>query len=722
MKTIVLFYLKKERLKFTLVQLLSICSFLFSAKSFSQSVDVWLTKGDQTVRLEQQPSIVLENISADSPTISIDDNFNGQTIDGFGFMLTQGSAEVISGLDEDIQDTLLEELFNPVSGNGISVLRISIGASDLSNSVYTFNETDGDVSMDNFSLNGPDKIYLIPILKKILLINPNIKILATPWTPPTWMKNNNTWIGGRLETQYYAAYASYFVKYLEAMDEEGITIWAITPQNEPENGNNEPSLLMNSGEQKDFINNHLGPAIENSGFTPKIIAFDHNCDNTQYPIDVLNNSSFVDGAAFHLYAGDISALSTVRNQTGKNVYFTEQFTSSNGDFNNDFGFHMENVVIGSLKNWSKTVIEWNLATDINFGPRTPGGCSECLGGITINSNSSFTRNVSYYIVSQLSGFVQPGAIRLGSDDQILNVAFKNPDDSRVLLVYNLNDSNREVDVNWGGNSFQYTIPARSAITFKWNQDIVISDPIIPDGTYRVLSSVHNEVFTTSTTGEFDVFMAQSDNSNEQAWEFTHQGSDVYTIRNIESGNYLGIKDNWCDRFGDVQARFQSSDTNIRFKIIEGENADSYVFQLAFTSNCTGESMNNPIKAIDIQDGAAGGQLQTFDTDVSNQNQQFKFEEIQTLNTVNLNDLNTHFSIFPNPVADKMSIAIKDLNKAIKVELIDMSGKILSVKNVNPGTNRLEVNCKNFTEGIYFVRLMLNENKVITTRKVIINKK
>ena len=163
------------------------------------------------------------------------------------------------------------------------------------------------------------------------------------------MKSNGTWIGGSLNPTYYSAYSQYFVKYLQEMDANGITIWGITPQNEPENPWNEPSMVMNSVQQTNFINDHLGPAIATSGYSPKIIAFDHNCDNTSYPIDVLNNSSYVDGAAFHMYAGNISALSTVRNATGKNVYFTEQYTDVNGDFNGDLGWHMENVVIGSLQ-------------------------------------------------------------------------------------------------------------------------------------------------------------------------------------------------------------------------------------------------------------------------------------------------------------------------------------------------------------------------------------
>ncbi|MEH0153304.1 carbohydrate-binding protein [Limibacter armeniacum] len=442
-----------------------------TVNNYAQTVSVWLTKADQSAKLQQQGAISFTaNSGSSANTITLDEQTTYQTIEGFGFALTQGSAQALSTLNSSTRSALLNELFNPTSGNAISIVRISIGASDLSNSVYTYNENSGDVNMNNFSLAGPDQDYLIPILQQILSINPSIKVLATPWTAPTWMKTNGTWIGGSLNSAYYGAYANYFVKYLDAMAALGINVWAITPQNEPENPYNEPSMLMNSTEQKSFINGHLGPAIAASGHGTKIIAFDHNCDNTAYPIDVLNGSSYVDGAAFHLYAGNISAMSTVRNQTGKNVYFTEQFTSSNGSFGGDLGWHMNNVVIGSLRNWSKSVIEWNLANNSSLGPKTPGGCSECLGAITVNGSSSFTRNVSYYIISQVSKFVQPGAVRFATNtpSTLANVAMKNPDGSKVLLVHNTGGGAITFKVVSGSDAFSYTLDGGAVVTFKWS--------------------------------------------------------------------------------------------------------------------------------------------------------------------------------------------------------------------------------------------------------------
>jgi glucosylceramidase len=439
----------------------------------AQSVTPWLTTGSKSLLLQAQtPLNFAATTGLASTTINITPSTTYQTMDGFGFCFTEGSAEVISTLSTIQQEALLTELFDKTTGLGISVLRISIGASDLSSSDYSYNETAGDVNMVNFSLAGPDLTYLIPILKRALAINPDIKILATPWTAPRWMKTNNAWIGGSLNTAYYAAYANYFVKYIDAMKLQGINIWAITAQNEPENGGNEPSLLMNSTEQKNFINYNLGPAMTTAGYSNvKIIAFDHNCDNTTYPIDVCNNSSFVDGAAFHLYAGIISALTTVKNATGKNIYFTEQYTGSTGSFSGDLGWHLQNVVIGSGNNWAKTIIEWNLANNASIGPHTTGGCSTCLGAITINNSSSYTRNVSYYIIGQISKFVKAGAVRIGSTitgSNISATAYKNPDETISAVTYNGSSASQTIKIVWNSQSILFTIPGASAATFVWN--------------------------------------------------------------------------------------------------------------------------------------------------------------------------------------------------------------------------------------------------------------
>ncbi|WP_243349314.1 glycoside hydrolase family 30 beta sandwich domain-containing protein [Parabacteroides sp. FAFU027] len=443
----------------------------FASGAMSQTVTPWLTTGSKTLLLQKQSSVVFGTTSTSTNSITIDPSIAYQTMDGLGFTLTEGSAEVISSLSESLQIQLLNELFNKTTGIGISAIRISIGASDLSSSDYSYNESSGDVNMMNFSLVGADQTYLIPIIKKILAINPDMKILATPWTALRWMKSNTSWIGGTLNNSYYSSYARYFVKYLDAMSAQGIKIWAITPQNEPLNQSNDPSMGMSSTEQKNFINNNLGPALLAAGYSNvKIIAYDHNCDNTTYPIDVCNNSSYVDGAVFHLYAGNISALTTVKNATNKNVYFTEQYSASTGSFSGDLGWHIKNVVIGGANNWAKAIFEWNLANNSSYGPHTSGGCTTCMGAVTING-STIVRNVAYYIIGQASKFVQSGAARINTTSSNSNVsvtAFKNSDGTIAVITFNSASSDQNVKLTCNGKSFIYTIPTNSVASFTWS--------------------------------------------------------------------------------------------------------------------------------------------------------------------------------------------------------------------------------------------------------------
>lgn len=400
----------------------------------TNDVDFWLTKADQTAKLEKQITVLGFGTNANIyQNIEVDETQTYQTIDGFGFTLTGGSAQVINSLSPSIKQGLLQELFGTAANSiSISYLRLSIGASDLNAAPFTYDDMPAgqtDMNLNNFSLT-PDMTNLIPLLKEILVINPSIKIMASPWSAPVWMKDNNSFMGGSLQAQYYGVYAQYFVKYIQQMMAQGITINAITPQNEPLHPGNNPSMLMSASEQANFIKNDLGPAFQSANITTKIVIYDHNCDRPDYPIAVLNDAAakqFIDGSAFHLYGGDISALSSVHASfPDKNVYFTEQYTSSAGSFSGDLKWHLKNVIIGSMRNWSKVALEWNLANDASFGPHTIGGCSTCKGAITVNSSDNFERNVGYYIAAHASKFVPPGSIRISSNmsGNLNNVAFK----------------------------------------------------------------------------------------------------------------------------------------------------------------------------------------------------------------------------------------------------------------------------------------------------------
>ncbi|SFO99818.1 glucosylceramidase [Chitinophaga sp. YR627] len=441
----------------------------------STDVLMWLTKGDRSVLLKQQKvNLLFKDTLNVYPTIKVDASQTYQSIDGFGYCLTDGSAMLINTLPADAQDALLKELFLPDTAHlGVSYLRVSIGASDLSVAPFTYNDLPAgqtDVDMTKFSIEKERK-DLLPILKKVVALSPNIKILGSPWSAPSWMKTNNASKGGSLKPEYYAAYARYFVKYIQAMKAEGITIDAITPQNEPLHGGNNPSMVMQANEQADFVKNHLGPAFKAAGLTTKIIVYDHNADKPEYPAAILGDAAaypYVDGSAFHLYGGSITALTQLHDAyPEKNIYFTEQWVGGPGNFGNDLQWHVSTLIVGATRNWSRNVLEWNLAADANYGPHTDGGCTTCLGALTIGSG--VIRNVAYYIIGHASKFVRPGAVRIASNitSQLDNVAFRTPDGKTALIVVNSGSTPQTFNIQYNGKIVTTSLTNGAVATYIW---------------------------------------------------------------------------------------------------------------------------------------------------------------------------------------------------------------------------------------------------------------
>ncbi len=442
----------------------------------TNDMEYWLTKSDQSVLLKKQTiTLSFGTVASSYSYVDVDSTQQYQEVDGFGYTLTGGSATVVNSLNANDKSALLTELFgNNSTSIGISYLRLSIGASDLNATVFSYDDMAAgqtDTSLANFSLN-PDKTDLIPLLKEILTINPSIKIIAAPWSSPVWMKDNNQTAGGSLLPKYYAVYAQYFVKYIQQMKAEGITITAITPQNEPENPNNNPSLVMTADQEANFIKNNLGPAFRSAGINTKIILFDHNCDHPIYPLSILNDAAarpFISGSAFHLYLGEVSALTTVHNAyPDKEIYFTEQYTPNNGDFSADLKWHLKNVMIGTMRNWSRTALEWNLANDPTYGPHTPGGCTTCKGALTIGNNN-ITRNVAYYIIAHASKFVPAGSKRIASNvlGSIENVAFITPAGKKVLIAENDGNNAVTFNIRYKEKWVAVSLDAGAVGTFVW---------------------------------------------------------------------------------------------------------------------------------------------------------------------------------------------------------------------------------------------------------------
>ncbi|MDF9830480.1 glycoside hydrolase family 30 beta sandwich domain-containing protein [Parabacteroides sp. PF5-6] len=437
-------------------------------------MEAWVTEPDRSQLFQQQT----EKISfSDRPTgrggatIVIDESLQMQEIDGFGFALTGGSAELMMLMTPAARTALLKDLFETDgSCAGVSYVRLTIGASDLNSYVFSYNDLktgETDLSLAKFDLV-QDKNDVVPVMKEILAINPDIKILASPWSAPIWMKTNDKVKAGSLKPEYYDVYARYFIKYIQAMKEHGITIDALTIQNEPLNANNTPSMRMSAQEQAIFIKEHLGPQLQKAGLKTKIVLFDHNLDRPDYPLTILSDpdaAKYVDGSGFHHYGGDMSAMTVMHTAyPDKHLYFTEQMVVERpGSPRIEIAAQVKRMIIDVTRNWSRNVILWNFAADPLNDPHTDdGGCSMCQGAVTID-NDKVTKNLAYYVIAHASKFIRPGSVRIGStnpgdmsvalttDEErreivrvatfpnqnvLPNVAFRTPEGKYVLVVAN----------------------------------------------------------------------------------------------------------------------------------------------------------------------------------------------------------------------------------------------------------------------------------------------
>jgi len=443
----------------------------------SAQVELWLTNPDKSALLQRQSALfTFAETTSKHPTIEVDDTKTYQTIDGFGFTLTGGSATHIVRMEPAVRTALLRELFATNGTNiGTSCLRLSIGASDLNERVFSYDDLlagETDPEMKKFDL-GPDRADVIPVLKEILAINPAIKLLGSPWSAPTWMKTTNDTRGGNLRPEFHGAYAKYFVKYVQAMKAEGIRIDIVTVQNEPLHPGNNPSMFMSAQQQAAFIRQNLGPAFAAAKLDTKIICYDHNCDRPDYPLFVLNDpeaAKYVDGSAFHLYAGKIEVLTTVHDaHPDKNVYFTEEWVGAPGNLRKELTWHVRELIIGATRNWSRTVLEWNLASNPRLEPHTDrGGCDRCLGAVTIDGNK-VTRNPAYYIIAHAARFVRPGSARIASNTlpTLPNVAFKTPDGGHVLIVLNNSQERQTFNIRHRGKLVTSVLDRDAVGTFVW---------------------------------------------------------------------------------------------------------------------------------------------------------------------------------------------------------------------------------------------------------------
>jgi glucosylceramidase len=487
----------------TIVTFVTISFTAYSQNTNKLYVESWVTNADRSALFEKQTDSVFFGTSrGGGSTIIIDEGQKYQEIDGFGYAITGGSAELLMRMSQAARKKILNEVFAVNDNNiGVSYLRLSIGSSDLNSFTFSYNdlnENETDFELKKFTLS-QDLKDVVPVMKEILAINPNIKILGSPWSAPVWMKTNNNIRGGALKKECYDVYARYFVKYIQAMKEQGITIDAVTVQNEPLNTNNTPSMRWLWNEHADFIKYNLGPAFTKAGLKTKIIIFDHNLDRIDYPLAMLNDpdvSKYVDGSGFHHYGGEIAAMADLHiARPDKNLYFTEQMVVERpGDKTINIAAQVKRLIIATTRSWSRNVILWNLAADPNNDPHTDnGGCSMCQGALTLDGDN-VTRNLAYYNIAHASKFVRPGSVRIGStntgdkavvltqDEEsqgirraaiiensvvLPNVAFRTPDGKIVLIVVNDTYAVSSFRIQYNGMLSSVRLSPGAAGTYVW---------------------------------------------------------------------------------------------------------------------------------------------------------------------------------------------------------------------------------------------------------------
>ena len=416
----------------------------------------------------------------DIPTIRVDARLQYQRMIGFGATMTDASAYVLMhDMTDGQRDALLDDLFGAASQH-FSFIRLSIGASDNWRGEYSYDDRpkgQSDSHLDHFSIEMAQR-DLIPVIKMALARNPQLTLMATPWSPPGWMKTTDSMIGGTLKPTAYDVYAAYLVRYVRDMAKAGVPVSYLATENEPDQPPDDyPGMELPPAKRALLIGKFLGPQLAAARLATKILEYDNNWysqDSPGWPLKVLADARarrFISGIAWHCYGGDVSAQSQVHQAYPEiDTFFTECTGIFPNSFADQYGWQMKNLIIGATRNWARTVLMWNVALDEDNGPHE-GGCYTCRGIVTVNSKTgAVTRNLEYYVLGHASRFVQTGAVRIESNEAkgIVNVAYRNPDGSRALIAYNSGERAMRFRVAEAERHFAYELRPGSAATFVWS--------------------------------------------------------------------------------------------------------------------------------------------------------------------------------------------------------------------------------------------------------------
>jgi glucosylceramidase len=524
----------------------------------STAAQVWISTADGADKLSDLGTVAFSTAASSAPTVVVDPTQTFQAMQGFGASITDASASVLYTLPAAQRAQTMASLFSPATGDGLNFLRQPIGGSDMvATAPYTYDDLPAgqtDYAMKDFSI-AHDQAQILPLLREAQRLNSKLQIMATPWSPPAWMKTSGSLIDGRLiaTPQTYQSYALYLLKFIEAYRANGVRVDEITIQNEPQNrtADTYPGTDMPSWQEAAVIED-LGPMLKAAHLNTEIFGYDHNwaehpnnvadtpsdelMDINDYPQQLLNSPAapWITGIAEHCYYGDPSAMTTLHDEyPDKAIYETECSGSQSADPANTFSdtlkWDARNLEIGSTRNWSSTVVNWDLALNPQGGPHV-GGCGTCTGIVTVGPGGTVTNDAEYYALGQLSRFVQPGAVRIGStsfgttdwNGQVEDVAFVNPDGSTVLVAHNENDNAQAFAVQEGDQRFTYTLPGDSIATFVWHGDLAGPHPL-----QQVIPTGWTATASPATTGSDAVANAVDADASTRYSTDTGQASGQY---------------------------------------------------------------------------------------------------------------------------------------------------------------------------------------------------
>lgn len=531
-----------------------------SALAVGETLNVWQTAGSGSSGLTAQPNVTLGSPARGTYNVEIDDSKVTQTITGgFGASFTDSSAYLLARLktsNPSAYSTLMNKIFGTASSDavGFQFWRVPMTSSDFT--AASRHWTSRDSSGSPFALTSQDTGRIIPMIRDALAINPNLRIIASPWSAPGWMKSNGSMIcntGGvnsTLNAANYQDWADYFVSWIRAYESNGIPIWGVTPQNEPGYCPTDyPGMSWTPAAEGAWVASYLRPTLTRAGLSKQILGFDHNWEFFANPLALLNGyASSFDGTAWHCYdnPSDPAAMTKIHNLYPSKSIFETECSSDTGP-TDIIRYGTADMALKSVQNWAEGVITWNIALDPSAGPHL-GGCGSCVGLITIDpSTSAVTLRNSYFQLGQLSKFVPVGSRHIASTVDahgIVTAAFKNPSGQEILVAHNTNASSTTFTVSWNGRgSFSYTLPSRATVTFRGTIPAATSLPATPAGgrIFKFVSRTSGKPFGVSgaSTANGARIVQWLDNSDyDQQWRLVDIGGGYYNIINRNSG--LGL--------------------------------------------------------------------------------------------------------------------------------------------------------------------------------------